>query len=170
MNYKWFGGILIFAACGGFGLHIAAGHHKAVQALTQLIRSLDFMECALQYQLTPLPILCEQAGRSVSGNIRRVYFGLAAELRSKTHADALSGMDQVLNRMEDLSRREKRLFRLLGSSLGRFDLSGQVRGLQNVREECSMELQKIKANQEERLRSYQTLGFCAGAALVILFY
>jgi len=70
--------------------------------------------------------------------------------------------------MESLSPREKRWFRLLGTSLGRYDLPGQVKGLQNVREECTLELEKMKNNQEERLRSYQTLGLCAGTALVIL--
>lgn len=169
MNLKWIGALLVLASCGCFGLHTAAAHRKMVQTLTQLNRSLDYMECALQYQLTPLPLLCDQAGKMASGIVRRVYWGLSSELRKQTHQDVRSGMIQVLEQ-EVLSQGERRLFRLLGASLGQFDLPGQVKGIQSVREECTRELHKLRANQEERLRSYQTLGLCAGAALVILFY
>ena len=38
-----------------------------------------------------------------------------------------------------------------------------------VRNYCDRELESLGKNGEERLRSYQTLGLCAGAALAILF-
>ena len=169
MNIKWIGAILVLSASGGFGIHLAAGHRAGVQTITHLIRSLDYMECALQYQLTPLPLLCEQAGRSVSGKVRKVYLALSKELSTQNHEDVKSGMMQVLQNVEGLSAKEKQLFTLLGTSLGCFDLPGQVKGIQQTREECIQELTKMKTNQEARLRSYQTLGLCAGAALVILF-
>jgi stage III sporulation protein AB len=57
----------------------------------------------------------------------------------------------------------------LGDSLGRFDLSGQLQGLGSVKKRAEFELEQLRRNQDVRLRSYQTLGLCAGAALVILF-
>ena len=56
-----------------------------------------------------------------------------------------------------------------GAYLGRFDLPGQKQGLEEVREACRMELEALGKNRETRLRSYGTLGLCAGAALAILF-
>ena len=168
MNFKWIGAVMVLASSALFSVRIAAAHRKSVQTLTQLIRSLDFMECSLQYQLTPLPLLCEQAGHSATGIVRKVYLSFASELRKQTHADVQCAVRQALQYMEELSPREKRWFRLLGASLGRYDLPGQVKGLQGVREECILEMEKMKNNQEERLRSYQTLGLCAGTALVIL--
>ena len=46
---------------------------------------------------------------------------------------------------------------------------GQILGLEAVRSHCRSELDALSANQDERLRSYQTLGLCTGAALAILF-
>ena len=57
----------------------------------------------------------------------------------------------------------------LGDSLGRFDLSGQIQGLASVQKRAEFELEQLRRNQDVRLRSYQTLGLCAGAALVVLF-
>lgn len=169
MSIKWIGAILILTASCGFGLHIASGYRVTVQTLNNMVRTLDYMECALQYQLTPLPLLCEQAGKSVCGKVRRIYMVLSAELRAETHEDANAAMTKALMKQTDLSVREKQLFCLLGNSLGCFDLPGQIKGLQQIRDLCMEELTKMKANQELRLRNYQTLGLCAGAALVILF-
>ena len=169
MKLQWFGAILVLSASGGFGLHMAASHRKALQTLIQLRRTLDLMECALQYQLTPLPVLCRQAGRSATGMVRSVYLQLADQLSSQTHEDPGAAMAQVLQTKQDLSPREQRLFSLLGDSLGRFDLLGQIKGLQAIRKECDREIDLMKEHQKERLRSYQTLSICAGAALVILF-
>ena len=41
--------------------------------------------------------------------------------------------------------------------------------LDMIKEECMSALQSLNNHNEERLRGYQTLGLCAGAALVILF-
>ena len=56
----------------------------------------------------------------------------------------------------------------LGDHLGRFDLQGQINGLEHCREHCVSKLKLLSDNKEKRLRSYQTLGLCAGAAIAIL--
>ena len=56
----------------------------------------------------------------------------------------------------------------LRNSLGRFDIDGQMSGMEAVRQECERNLLLLRNNRENRLRSYQTLGLCAGAALAIL--
>ena len=53
--------------------------------------------------------------------------------------------------------------------MGRYDLEGQLQGIQTVKMECHGYLDELERHRAERLRSYQTLGLCAGAALVIIF-
>ena len=77
-------------------------------------------------------------------------------------------MKAVLAKSKDIPRHTLESLQNLGNSLGRFDLSGQLKGLEGVRQECRGKLTRLMGNQEVRLRSYQTLGLCAGAALVIL--
>jgi stage III sporulation protein AB len=60
------------------------------------------------------------------------------------------------------------MLRLLGKSLGKFDLSGQLAGIDLVREGCKENLDRISKDRQERLRSYRTLGICAGIAIAIL--
>ena len=169
MNYRWIGAVLVIAGCGGFGFSIAAGYKREESTLRQLIQALNTMEWELSYRLTPLPELCRQAGNEVRGALREVFFNLARELDWQTAPDAASCMAAALKRSRDLSRRTRELMMELGRTLGRYDLPRQLKGLEEIREGCRKQLEALSRNREVRLRSYGTLGLCAGAALAILF-
>lgn len=169
MSYKVLGALLVIAGCGGFGFALAANHRREERTLRQLVNVLDFMECELQYHLTPLPELCRQAGRESSGVIRGVMLALARELEDQISPDVASCMLAALSKTGEIPKLTYRCLRALGQSLGRFDLTGQLRGLEAVRATCRKELEDLAKNRDVRLRSYQTLGLCAGAALAILF-
>ena len=169
MTMKWIGAILVICGCGGLGFSIAAASRREETALRQLIGALDFMVCELQYHLTPLPELCRQAGRENRGAVYRVLCALAHELDCQISPDVQSCMHAALVSCPEVPKRVRQAFEIMGTSLGRFDMEGQVKGLESVRGFCRRELEGLSQNRESRLRSYQTLGLCAGAALAILF-
>lgn len=168
MTGKWIGVCLIICACGGMGFSIAAASKREENALRQLIGALDYMECELQFHMTPLPELCRQAGVEAKGIIQTVFEALSKELESKISPDVESCVRGALCGL-DIPKKVRQAFEILGSSLGRFDVEGQIRGLEAVRAYCRRELEALSQNRDSRLRSYQTLGLCAGAALAILF-
>lgn len=169
MSYKWIGAVLIIVSCGGFGFSIAAMQLREERSLRQLISALDYMECELQYRLTPLPDLCRETGSEASGCIREVFLTLARELESQVAPDVFSCMSAALSGMQHIPSSTLDALTQLGQTLGRFDLPGQLKGLESVRSACRLRLSELTANKEPRLRSYQTLGLCAGTALAILF-
>ena len=169
MNAKLIGAALIIAGCGGVGFSMAASHRREEKALRQLIRALDYMGCELQYRLTPLPELCRYAASESGGAVSQVLVQLASELEAQVAPDAGSCMNAVLSKTSGLPPRTRKNFQLLGVSLGQFDLQGQLTGLEAARKQCRRELDELSKNRDVRLRSYQTLGLCAGSALAILF-
>lgn len=169
MTGKLMGALLIIAGCGSFGFRMAAARRREEHTLRQLISALDFMQCELQYRLTPLPDLCNLAGREQSGIIGNFFRSLSMELESQISPDVSSCVQAALRSMDNAPVTAKKAIELLGSSLGRFDAQGQLQGLEQVRQFCREEVDRLAENREVRLRSYQTLGLCAGAALAILF-
>ena len=169
MSLKVIGSFFIILGCGGFGFKLAANHLREEKTLRQLIAVLDYMECELQYHLTPLPALCRQAAAESTGVICQIFLCLAQELEDQISPDVERCMTAALSRIKDIPKLASEILILLGRSLGRFNLEGQIKGLEAVRQECRRFLEGLNQNKEVRLRSYQTLGLCAGAAIVILF-
>ncbi len=165
---KWIGAALIITACVGFGLMIAGFHRREVAYLKKLISALNFMECELQFRMPPLPELCRRTAEECDGNLQKVFLSLSYELEDQIAPDVKHCMKSVLARTKDIPIETKNCLSLLGESLGRFDLQGQLKTLETVRKECKDRLNKLLGNADVRMRSYQTLGICAGAALIIL--
>ena len=169
MIFKWIGALCVIGGCGGVGFSMAAAHKREEWTLRSLVSALDYMACELQFRLTPLPELCRQAAKECRGTVGTVLDNLARELDSQISPDAGACMYAALARTENLPGETEKALRLLGSSLGRFDLPGQLQGLEQVRGHCRRALENLSRDRDQRIRGYQTLGLCAGAALAILF-
>lgn len=167
MDIKWIGAILIISACGGFGFTLSYSHRREEKCLRSLISILDFMASELHFRGTPLPELCYMAAGECGNELNVVFSHLAKELDQNVSPDVHVCMDNSLSDI-DLPPVTLQNLRLLGTSLGRFDLEGQLKGLEAVREKCRENLHALTDNREQRLRNYQTLSLCAGAALAIL--
>jgi len=169
MLLRFTGAMLVIAGCGGVGFRLAASYRQEEKSLQQLLGILDYMECELQYRLTPWPVLCTEAAREFPGIPGRVMGALASELETQITPDIGCCMRSVLCRSKNIPSFTEKLLLEFGRSVGRFDLQGQLKALDSVRQDCRRYLAQFRDNREHRLRSYQTLGLCAGAALAILF-
>lgn len=169
MSFKWIGAVMVIAGCGGVGFSMAAGYWHEERSLRTLMRALEYMSCELQFHLTPLPQLLRQTGTECGGIVGTLLRELARELDHQVTPDADSCMYAALSRVDNIPPKTMEAMRLLGSSLGRFDLAGQLQGLEQIRSRCSRELDRLTTDRDQRIRGYQTLGLCAGAALAILF-
>lgn len=169
MYTKIIGAICVIIGCGAFGFLLALEQSRCMKCLQSLMDTLDRMEWELSYRATPLPQLCRVSANQKSGKIQEIFLSLATELESQIAPDPERCMASVLGRSKDLDDVVSEALMELGANLGRFDLEGQLRGLNQTRDFCKERLNALTQNKTQRLRSYQTLGLCAGAAIVILF-
>lgn len=167
--FKLLGAIFVFAGCGGLGFKIASDHRREEKTLRSLIALLDYMGCELQYKMTPLPELCRQTAAQCCGCLRTVFMHLAMELEDQIAPDVERCMTAAICKTKDIPKSTLEGLELLGRSMGRYDVDGQLKALETVRDACRHILEKLSSNQDSRIRSYQTLGLCAGAAMAILF-
>lgn len=169
MNVKWLGAILVISGCGGWGFSLAAAYIRQEKMLRKLCRSLKLMRWELQYRLTALPELCKMAAKECSGELRAVFLELGKAMEKNREPEVSGCMHAVLEEHGSLPPKVRMLLQQLGRTLGRYDLEGQLEGMDSVRQECETAIRGLGKDREIRLRSYQTLGLCAGAALAILF-
>ena len=167
MNLKWIGAAIILLGCGGVGFRLAGSHRQKEKELRDLLSALDLLSCELRYRMTPLPELCLQTERVIRGAIGKMFHALHDELERQIAPDAGCCMNAVVSQ-SSLSPVTKQLLQGLGRTLGRFDLDGQLQGIEAIRMESVQALDALTKDRDTRLRSYQTLGLCAGVALAIL--
>ena len=165
---RMIGACCLVTGSGGFGFAMAAANRREEQQLRLLLRSLEYMSCELSYRQTPLPVLCRGAALGESGLVPSFFLELARELEKGEAPDVQVCVYEVLRRLEP-SKELRRLLQELGATLGRFDLPGQLRGLEGSIRFTEEALRRLQDGADGRRRSYQTLGLCAGAALAILF-
>lgn len=165
---KLIGAACMFLGCGGFGFAMAAASRREEEQLRVLVRVLETMSCELSYRQTPLPVLCRNAAMGEKGQVPSFFLDLARELEKGEAPDVQVCVHSVLARLEPEKRLAREL-RELGAALGRFDLPGQLRGLDAAIRSAETALRAVRDGAGERRRSYQTLGLCCGAAMAILF-
>lgn len=168
MTVRIIGAVLVVIGCGVFGMLIASSHKIQSNTLRQFIMTLDLMECELQYRQMPLPELCRVASQSCRGILKTVFLSLAIELEKQISPNVERCMTVVLENTADIPKLTRQSLQQLGQSLGRFDLDGQLKGINSVRIESQRMLDAHASNQDLRIRCYQTLSICAGAAMAIL--
>jgi len=168
MSIKWIGAIFVIVGCGGVGFSMAVNYRKEERALCAMIAILEHIQSELTYHLSPLTEVFHRVSDMIEGCVGRVFGELATEMERQISPDAGCCMDVVLQRRRDIPELARNELSQLGRSLGKFDLEGQVREITAAKERCARLLDKLSNQKEDRIRQYQTLGICAGAAIVIL--
>ena len=169
MTVKILGAFLIILGCGGVGFAICQSYRRDEQAMEQLQQSLEWMVWELNYRMPPLATLCRGAADVSKGTVSQVLRQLASELEQQLTPDASTCMTAAIATVPNLPGKAAEHLKALGTILGRFDLQGQISGLEAAAALCKRDLQNMGNGRELRMRNYQTLGLCAGAALVIIF-
>lgn len=169
MMLRLFGAALIVASCSGFGFYIAARYKKEVFCLRKLSAIIQFIEWELEYRLTPLPQVCSSIADKTRFYFSAVFRDLGNALSFQISPDVAMCMHNILLSQNDIPRLSRHYLEILGETLGEYDVDGQLKSLAQLRQSINNHLDEMKEGQKERLRCYQTLGVCAGAALAILF-
>lgn len=149
---------------------MAMSHRRETGALRQLVRIMEMMICELECRLTPLPQLCRVGAEHAKGAIKTFFLALAKAMDEQVSPDVGICTIAALKETNGLPNYAAAQLQALGQTLGRFDLHGQLTSLEQCRQSCLGQLEVLEHQQPQRLRSYQTLGFCAGAALAILLF
>lgn len=170
MYIKMMGAVFVIVGCGGYGILKAMAHRREVNALHQLIQAMDAMICELEYRLTPLPELCRFGAAQVTGPVCSLLKSLGKTLDEQVSPDVGLCTIAALKETPAIPGYAANQILALGQTLGRFDLPGQLTSLERCKQSCMGQLEILEHQQSQRLRGYQTLGFCAGVALAILLF
>lgn len=168
MQPKVFGIVLIIVGSWYLGHMLCLKYAEEIKTLGQLLSVLEFMKCELPYKMTPLSQLCREASVEATGELNQFLSELVLELDAQIQPDASHCVAAALLRCNRLPSISKAYLQEFGITLGRFDLTGQLTGIDSVHNKVRKNLDALEKNKQMRIRSCRTLCLCAGAALAIL--
>ncbi|MCQ2418953.1 MAG: stage III sporulation protein AB [Clostridia bacterium] len=165
-----FGAVLILCGSAGFGFGAAWQMKRTVSQLEMLGTAMHLMECELSFISPPLPRLMRTVSKDTQGAVSVLFANYAKLLSNPATRDTEEAMRKALEMTKRLSLPSGTVFSLLefSQTLGRYDLPGQLSALASARSRLSGQLEHLRSEQKDRCRTYQTLGICAGLAVVIL--
>lgn len=170
MIVRMLGAAMVLCGSAFFGISAAVSLRRTIAQLKMLDTAFHLMDCELRFISPPLPRLLRTVAKDTAGPVSALFSNLAAILADPATKDPEAAMRLALERTKHLNLPAGTVFSLLefAQTLGRYDLSGQLSAVQSVRTRLSGQLENLLAEQKGRCRIYETLGICAGAAVVIL--
>lgn len=159
---------MVLASTLWVGLHAALRLRRTHEQLNALCAALHFAETEIQFAAPGFASLCARVEQNSVGAVREFFRALsaqaeqadlAAEGRTRRAAKeaGLCLPDQVMKVLE-------RLFDHFGSC----DREGQTRQIRLAAAELTCLNEELRQSMDGRCKSYETLGFAAGAAILIL--
>ncbi len=162
------GAALVLAGAGGLGLGKGLQFYRQLRQLRDFVGAVEILKCELNYSLLPLPKLYRVAGRRTQGACSRFFHALAANLEQGTPRNR--AVEHALSDTHGLCLPKDAMLSLLElcSTLGRYDMDGENRMLQLSGQRMKAALERTEREKRPLAKSYASLGFCTGIALVIL--
>lgn len=167
MMIRLIGAGMTLLAGGGYAMVIGTEHRKKEGYYEQLLLILEHFSWQLQTNMAPLPVCCTSAAVCGRGKIAELFVHLSQQLESGGADSAAVCMAGCIAEFDLPSQLTQRLEQL-GDTLGRYDLTSQIAGIQTVMELCKRDLQALMAERIKSVKSCQALGMCTGAAVAIL--
>lgn len=169
MLLKIIGAVCVITCCGFYGFNIAASKKREERCLQALLETLEYMKRELQHKRSSMTDLFYISAHRTNGPLKKVFYAIHSQLKCRTFADLSACISCSLKQQNFLPESVKNEINSLGTNLASFNITGQLKGIESVISSCEYKLKKLQSNIDQRLRTYQTLGLCAGAALVIIF-
>lgn len=168
MIIRWIGACCIVAGSGCIGIFHTMEHYRTVKFVRKIIIAAEYMERELRYRQLPIPELLLNTADYCGGVIKPLFTQFSKRISSQLDTDLSTAMNAVLFSFKSLPDVFSDLCRELSKSIGQFDIDGQLECLESLRTVCKAKLDALTDEQATKMRSFQTLALCTGAAVAIL--
>lgn len=150
-----------------YAVKVTKEHRRKEACFEELQLILEHFVWQLQTNLSALSVCCQAAAGCGKGQMGTLFRQLALRLEQGSGADPGNCMEELVMAQNLPAQLRQRLFQL-ADTLGRYDLSGQIAGIQAVQALCRRDLQTLESERTKTVKSCRVLGLCTGAAVAIL--
>ncbi len=163
------GAILIVVGSASAGFYMAGNVRKTQRIYRDALRATTYMKSEIECYLTPLHDIYGQLAHILPKPLAALFFALYEQARRSLGllpAVHFSRARQLLRNR--LPHELVQIFAEMFDMLGRQDAVAQMRAITLAEEHLNEVLNRVSSEKKERCHAYETIGVCAGIALVIV--
>lgn len=148
---------------------MAGNVHKTQKVYRDALRATSFMKSEIECYLTPLHDIYEQLSHILPKPLGALFRVLNEHARRSLGLQPAVHFTRARHQMKPMLPQElTQIFAEMFDLLGRQDAVAQIRAISMAEERLNEALLRISSEKKERCRTYETIGICAGIALVII--
>ena len=169
MQYlRFLGAAFVVLSSAWVGFASARRLRRAGRELDELRAALEQMESELRCAAPTYAALCQRLAERSTGAVSGFFSALATDAAAPDFEPVGATRRAVERSGLCLPPASFLSLEQLLDGFGRFDLAGQLRQLGLAREALTHQAGRLREQTEAKCRSYEILGLCAGAAVLIL--
>lgn len=164
---KLIGVIFVVVGSTGTGITMAWGVKRALETARQFRAALERMKNEIACNRTALPELMALLA-SEGDRLSPLFTQMAEQLHLRREASVYAIVRKCLNAVPPLPVEVARILLDLAPGLGQYDVQCQLYALDLASTQTQALIDRFQSEQKGRVKSYCTLGLCAGLALAIM--
>ena len=167
-NLKLVGALLIVASSSWVGIRAAHSLRRLQSALNGFSAALEQMRSELAFTQSGFAELCASLGKAGEPESARFFTLLGADVSAEGFQPVGATRRAAERSGLQLPPATFLALEQLFDGFGRLDLDGQVRQIAFASDAIARQSEQLRAQADQRCRSYELLGLCAGLAVMIL--
>lgn len=166
--WKLTGAGMILTASVWTGLREALRLRGSHKALRDLLAALNLLETEISFAAVPFAPLCRRGAEISAGGLRRFFEYLAREAARPEFQSAGLTRRAAAEAGLTLSNAALEPMERLFDNFGRWDREGQLDQLRLTRRALELQEAALREGLGDRCRGCGILGFCGGAAVLVM--
>lgn len=172
MLLRGIGIFIIAAACILYGFLLSRDYLTRIKQLQQLYKGLLLLKGEIMYKNESIEWAMKRVGEQLDNHIGELFCNVVKTFQEKNQSIGEAWRDgflSVLTEKTKLTQKEYVILEDFGKTLGITDRETQINCILNQMNQLNIQMEELKANQNEKCRLYRTMGVMLGFFIMILF-
>ena len=163
--------LCIIVGCTSIGFILSRGYADRVNELNDLSILINILQNKIKFTQLPLQEIFEELGNiKLQTKIHKIFLICSENLKKMKMEKAWEEAIEEGKRFFYLNEEDIEVLNILGSTLGKTDINGQMNEINEIKERIGLQIQQAEKEKNKNSKMYKSLGTITGLGIVILLF
>ena len=161
----------VIAGCTSIGFILSRGYADRLNELNDLSILINILQNKIKFTQLPLQEIFEELGNiKLKTKIHNIFLICSENLKKMKMENAWDESIEEGRKFFYLNEEDIEVLNILGSTLGKTDINGQMNEINEIKERIALQIQQAEKEKNRNSKMYKSLGTITGLGIVILLF